>query len=407
MKILCVLGRHNYGQESRGTGYEYRHFLSALQNLGHDVSFFDSWDRSIHTDFAALNRSLLETVRRQEPDIVFCVLMHYEIWTETLDLIRTAFPVRVLNWGTDDSWKYDQFAQYIAPHVDLYATTYASAITMARRQGIANFHRTQWAADSGKLLAPLSARDCRYRVSFVGSAYGNRRKWIGVLQSRGVEVQCFGHGWKGGVLGDEQLSNVIRQSVISLNFADSPAQLSRSRYRYNRQLKARTFEVPGSGGFLLTETADGIEDYYVPGREIATFEGMESLVDLIRHYLQNPDERDEIANAGFRRTAEEHVYEKRFAELLAALPSRSACCREPITPDEVAARFDAIAQRHRPSRLTRLVRWLIIVPCVLLWGRQRGPRAARRALFEVSWRLAGRRTYSAAGWPGRMFYRQS
>jgi len=34
-------------------------------------------------------------------------------------------------------------------------------------------------------------------------------------------------------------------------------------------------------------------------------------------------------------------------------------------------------------------------------------RAARRLLFEISWRLGGRRTYSAAGLPGRLFYRES
>jgi hypothetical protein len=28
-------------------------------------------------------------------------------------------------------------------------------------------------------------------------------------------------------------------------------------------------------------------------------------------------------------------------------------------------------------------------------------------IFELSWRFAGARTYAAAGWPGRMFYKES
>jgi hypothetical protein len=28
-------------------------------------------------------------------------------------------------------------------------------------------------------------------------------------------------------------------------------------------------------------------------------------------------------------------------------------------------------------------------------------------VFELSWRLVGARTYSADGWPGRMFYKES
>lgn len=41
------------------------------------------------------------------------------------------------------------------------------------------------------------------------------------------------------------------------------------------------------------------------------------------------------------------------------------------------------------------------------WEPQRAPRAARRIMFELSWRLFGSHTYSAAGWPGRMFYREN
>ena len=409
MKILCVFGRHNYGQESRGTGYEYRHFIPALKNLGHEVAFFDSWDRSAHADFAALNRNLLETVRREQPDTIFCVLMQYEIWTETLDLLRASYPVRILNWGTDDSWKYNQFARYVAPHVDLYSTTYASAIRIAREHGLTNLFRTQWAADSSRLLAPLSARDCRYPVTFVGSAYGNRRKWIDDLRNRGVEVQCFGHGWDSGVLGDAEVASVIRKSVISLNFADSPVQFFGGKARYNRQIKARTFEVPGAGGFLLSEGAEGVEDYYVPDKEVVFFKDIDDLVSRIRYFLERPAERDRIANAGFQRTAAEHVYEKRFSALIQALSSGTAdtASRRKDAAETVVARFEKVAQRHRNNFPMRLIRMLLMGPGILIGGRRRGPRAARRALFEISWRVAGAKVYSAAGWPGRMFYHES
>ena len=62
MNILCVFGRHNYGDPSRGEGYEYSNFLPALRTLGHDVHHFESWDRSAQADFAALNTALLDRV---------------------------------------------------------------------------------------------------------------------------------------------------------------------------------------------------------------------------------------------------------------------------------------------------------------------------------------------------------
>jgi len=79
--------------------YDYVHFVPAFQRMGHEVDFFDSGDRSLFGDFADLNRALLERVAGFRPDVIFCVLMHYEVWFETLDLIRANSPALVVNWG--------------------------------------------------------------------------------------------------------------------------------------------------------------------------------------------------------------------------------------------------------------------------------------------------------------------
>ena len=88
MKILCVFGQHAYGDISRGEGYEYVNFLPAFRRLGHEVSFFDSLTRDHYADFSSLNRALLQRVEETSPDVVLCVLMHYEVWLETIRLIR-------------------------------------------------------------------------------------------------------------------------------------------------------------------------------------------------------------------------------------------------------------------------------------------------------------------------------
>src|SRR5574340_921916 len=98
MKILCVLGKHNYGNPARGEGYEYVNFLPALRNLGHQVVFFESFARDAYRDFAELNRSLLETVESEKPDVVLCVLLGYEVWLETLQLIRAGSNAILINW---------------------------------------------------------------------------------------------------------------------------------------------------------------------------------------------------------------------------------------------------------------------------------------------------------------------
>lgn len=413
MKILCAFGEYNYGKRERGRGYEFSCFLPALRALGHEVVFFETLDRDRYIDFADMNRSFLETVHRVQPDLIFCVLMHYELWMETLEVAKGICGATLINWATDDSWKYRQFSRLIAPHFDLYATTDAAAFENARQDGLENFHMTQWAAAGVALQEPLPARECRHAVSFVGSRYGNRVQWIEGLRQRGIGVECFGHGWEHGPVAGEEIPRIMHESVISLNFGDSETVLDGVRLSHSRQIKARIFEVPGCGGFLLTQPADDLERYFIPGREVATFDDLEELVGCIRYYLVHPEERDRIARAGHMRARAEHTYEIRFAQLLdaaKALQERRSltvsAAKADLFEDGLEAFRDA-ASRHSLHGGLRLLRRVLTAPCVRIWGQQRGPRAARRILFELSWRLCGKTTYSAAGWPGRIFYRES
>lgn len=402
MRLLCVFGRHAYGDPERGEGYEHANFIAPLARLGHEVELFDSLERGTHADFAALNRALVERVQGWRPEVLFCVLMHYEVWTETLDVLRSQLGVAVLNWGTDDSWKYAQFAPFIAPHVDLYATTSPAALEAARRDGLGNVVLSQWAASERNLAAPIPAVECRYPVSFVGAAYGNRRRWVDELRLCGVEVACFGHGWPAGAVSTEEVRRIGRESVVSLNFADSGLHWGRGRLFRNRQIKARTFEVPGSGGFLLTQPAEGLERYYAIGSEIDVFSSAEEAARKIRRYLKEPALRDAMARAAHERTAREHTYERRFEPLLAAALQRKAArpATKPLELGEVLA-------RHTHPGWLKVLRALLVAPAVLLFGPERGRRAARRLLYEISWRIWGAHTYSARGWPGRAFYRES
>ena len=409
MKALCVLGQHHYGDPARGPGYEYVNFLPALRRLGWAVTVFESLDRSRYSDFAEMNRTLLEVVRREEPDLVFCVLLGYEVWTETLDLIRSASRALVINWGTDDSWKYEGFSRYLAPHVDVWATTSAKGAAQAQREGHDNFVLTQWAASRDLLAEPLSAAQCNRAVTFVGSAYGNRIGWVDALRARGIEIECFGHGWPAGPVSAKEVLHIYRDSVLTLNFGDSGLHFRGLKPYRSRQIKARVFEVPGAGGCLLTEDAEHLDAYYAPGREILLFSSPDDLARSVRRYLDNPQERDAIARAGHERTRREHVYDERFAGLLEeAARIAQTDAREPrIGWEEALSQLDRLVQAHRRRNGLGLLRRSLAGPGRLLWGSRRGPRVARRLLHEISWRVMGARTYSARGWPGRLFYRES
>jgi spore maturation protein CgeB len=406
MKILCVLSRYAYGKQERGENYDYVHFVAAFQRMGHEVGVFDSGDRSLHEDFADLNVALLERVASWQPDVIFCVLMHYEVWSETLDLIRAKSPVVVVNWGTDDSWKFAQASRFFAAHVDLHVSTDREAVQAAPSQRLQNVFLSQWATSAAASTDPCPSQSCRYDVSFVGSMYGYRAEWIATLRASGIAVSCFGHGTENGVVGAAEIPDIYRTSRISLNFSGAGQNTGGVGRFDGRQIKARTFEVPGAGGFLLTEAAPGLERYFTIGREIATFASPRELVERVRYYLDHPGERDVIARAGHARAIAEHTYEQRISEILERL--RPLQAKRRAQPWVLSAKaLDVPVEQHRRKGLAVWLRSLLIAAFSLAFGKVRGPRAARRLVYELSWRLWGARTYSARGLPGRLFYAES
>ncbi|MCL5289515.1 MAG: glycosyltransferase [Firmicutes bacterium] len=396
MKVLCVFGKYQYGDPSRGLGTEYSSFIPAIKKLGHEVTHFESWDRSLYRDFAGLNRALLDTVEKNRPDVLLAVQTNYEIWLETLEAIRLSGDVATVCWTTDDSWKYKESSRYIGKSYHAMTTTYSSVVPSYIQDGITNILLSQWAANSDFLQEPIPASKCRYPITFIGAAHGDRKKRVEELRSNGLEVHCFGHGWPSGPVRAEKMPEIIRESVISLNFANSKG---------DNQIKARAFEVPGSGGFMLTEVSPGLEKYYDIGSEIVVFNDMKELVQKARYYLANPEERDRIALAGYERTRRGHTYDLRMKEVLDfALDCRNKWVYNESDRDSV---LSVPFKKHRVNSALRLLRSLLLLPCILIWGPKRGRRVSRRILYEFSWRFLGDKTYRASGLPGRLFYNES
>lgn len=387
--MLCVFGEHQYGDPSRGLGTEFAAFIPALRRLGHEVLHFESWNKRIYRDLSELNSKLLYVVESFRPDVMLTVHMEYELWLETLEIIRARGDVATISWAADDSWKYREVSRFVGTAYHAVTTTYDYVVPRYHADDIRNVLLTQWAVSSDWLAEPLPAAQCQYAVSFVGAAHGDRQATVAALRDAGIEVACFGHGWPNGPVSMNDIPDIMRKSVVSLNFSNS---------RGENQIKARVFEVPGAGGFLLTGHARGLERFYRPGVDVVVFQDIDDMAGKIHHFLSNPDERDAIARSGYERTCREHTYEQRMAEVVEfALSAKSN------SAPNSAPSFEQALADYRVPRALRALRPVLLAVGKALFGAEKAPRSARRLVFELSWRLMGRRTFTAAGWPGRLF----
>jgi len=77
----------------------------------------------------------------------------------------------------------------------------------------------------------------------------------------------------------------------------------------------RVFDVPAAGAFVLTDHRVQMENLLEPGTEVAYYEDPADVPEMIRHYLDNPAERERIVRAARRRILAEHTYEHRLESL--------------------------------------------------------------------------------------------
>ena len=130
------------------------------------------------------------------------------------------------------------------------------------------------------------------------------------------------------IVGDEGWHKLLPNDgwryLASLDYYnDLPAFYPMSKIAFNctsRQMKGavnqRVFDVPASGGFVLTDYREQMEDLFEPGREIISFSEVSEIGEMLEKWLADNVGRAEITAAARRRILAEHTYEHRLSLLL-------------------------------------------------------------------------------------------
>jgi len=159
--------------------------------------------------------------------------------------------------------------------------------------------------DPSPPLSPELAKEWDDSVVFIGHYEPNTEAGVLALIDAGVPVTVYGHPpWFASKnrsklgdrlkpsLGNEEYALALKGAKIGLCIV--------SVLNYN-QTAARSFEIPGSGTFLLAVRTDQHLECYEEGKEAEFFGDHEEMVRKARHYLEHPEEREAIARRGAER----------------------------------------------------------------------------------------------------------
>lgn len=347
MKILYIGLKYDYGVPERGHSYEHSHFYGSLTRLhggSHDVIYFAFDEVMREVGREEMNKKLLHAVNEHEPDLCFFALFTDEIKKSTIRKITDSGKTVTYNWFADDHWRFNNYSRHWAPLFNWVSTTDSKAPAKYEKIGYKNVLKTQWACNN--YVFRKTGTGIKHDVTFVGQTHSDREEVVSTIRKAGINIECWGAGWPNGRISHDDMIKMFSESKINLNFTKSSGTLRikpiakiflnrRADDSYQlvspflwwanmrallvdkrrEQIKGRNFEIPGSGGFLLTGMADNLGDYYEDGKEIVIFRDTKDLIDKAKYYLKHEDERVAIAEAGYERTLREHTYEARFGDI--------------------------------------------------------------------------------------------
>lgn len=335
MKVVVACMQHDYGVRERGPSFEYQNvFLPLADAAGEPPILFDFMESERKLGRARMNRRLVELVASERPEVT--LLCPFEEQLEPSTLARLRDLTRAGCYFFDDPWRQD-FARRWIRQVDFFTTPDHVMYLRYRAEGL-----------GGAIFCPFGYNERiyrkldlekRYDLSFVGN-YSPLRRWIvDRLAREGLRVEVFGRGWGADRwLGHEEMVEVFNRTRVNLNLSNAACydlefllhslrsfralRAIASLRKTREQVKGRTYEINGCGGFQLGHYVPGLNVAYELERELVAYDDVRTIPELCRLYLADERLREEIASRGHERSLREHTAQRHLGRMLEAAMGR-------------------------------------------------------------------------------------
>ncbi|MDY6934503.1 MAG: glycosyltransferase [Spirochaetota bacterium] len=181
-----------------------------------------------------------------------------------------------------------------------------------------------WVGSDPDIYRPIQLEK-KYDVVFFGNnadflpGHEERRNLIKAIAESGITIHIFGNNWD---LFTDHQNIVLHNFVVSKEFVDTCSK-AKITLGYNAVNDVyyyaswrRPFNCMACGAFHLTKYFPGIEEVFETKKHLVWFDTINEAVELIHFYLNNSEERENIAQNGREEIINNHTWDKRIEEMI-------------------------------------------------------------------------------------------
>ena len=297
MKALFITEKWCDGIPSKGITNNYHNLFSTFKNANPDIKF-----SIIHLDEVALklgthiDNLIADTVENVKPEIVIFSLLGNSSLNPTkytFKFLKNKNIKMIFMWAdVTDMYGKKDIEQDLVEYSSLH-------VCWGSEKNLRTDSKVLWAfaPQDERLYYPSHQT---IDVSFVGSIrYPERVNSLQYLLDKKFNLNIKG-GQREEGLSAEMYSNYIRTSKINLNFPEGP--------NGTLQCKGRVWEVLASKSLLIERINNATTQHLIPGTHYVAYTDLQDLERKIIYYLNNENERLEIAKNGYQLYKDRYTY---------------------------------------------------------------------------------------------------
>ena len=297
----------------------------SLAQLGHQIMYQSSW----------VPAEVEAGIAYFKPDILITVGFNYSLFGNFLDIIPKLckkYQLFHIYWATEDKIHHNTWSQDAIKRSrpDYVLTIHPDCVENYTQYGVPSSYFNF--AYNPRIFPPKGKHDVEiYDIAFVGAThlftktyrFDSLQHLLFPLVKHNIKTNIWGSGWrKHKEFVKREFGCVIPSQWIHGNL---PYKRSSKVYRTSKiilgvqnaddQVTQRTFEILGTGAFMIASRTQELSRLFVDRQDIALTSSPEETISLIHYYRNRPELRHQIGKNARQKVLANHTYHQQISDV--------------------------------------------------------------------------------------------